>query len=146
MRSTLLPRLLRPTAVATALAILTVSLGCGTILYPERRGQRTSARIDAGVAVMDALWCLLFIIPGVVAFAVDFSDGAIYLPGGRAGDGTLKVVKTDGRMDPAALEHALREQGVVVRLDDPNLVWRPLHPGDDVGRRLAEARQDRGIR
>ncbi len=146
MRFTFLSRLLRPTAVATALATLTVSLGCGTILYPERRGQRTTARIDAGVAVMDALWCLLFIIPGVVAFAVDFSDGAIYLPGGRAGDGPLEVVKTDGRMDAATIERALREQGVAVRLDDPNLVWRPLHRGDDVARRLAEVRQGHGIR
>jgi uncharacterized protein YceK len=51
--------------------------GCGTILYPERRGQ-TSGRVDAGVAVMDALWCLVFIIPGVVAFIVDFGNGAIY--------------------------------------------------------------------
>jgi hypothetical protein len=32
---------------------------------------------------MDGLWCLLFIVPGVVAFIVDFSDGAIYEGGGR---------------------------------------------------------------
>jgi len=56
--------------------------GCGTILYPERRGQ-TSGHVDTGVAVMDGLWCLLFIIPGVVAFIVDFGNGAIYEPGGR---------------------------------------------------------------
>jgi len=56
--------------------------GCGTILYPERRG-RTAGRVDAGVAVMDGLWCLVFIIPGVVAFIVDFSNGAIYESGRR---------------------------------------------------------------
>lgn len=55
-------------------------IGCGTILYPERRGQ-TSGRIDAGVAILDAIGLLFFIIPGVIAFAVDFSTGAIYLPG-----------------------------------------------------------------
>lgn len=56
--------------------------GCGTILYPERRGQ-TSGHVDAGVAVMDGFWCLIFIIPGVVAFIVDFGNGAIYESGGR---------------------------------------------------------------
>jgi hypothetical protein len=51
--------------------------GCGTILYPERRGTH-GRHIDAGVAVMDGLWCLVFIVPGVVAFIVDFGNGAIY--------------------------------------------------------------------
>lgn len=51
--------------------------GCGTILYPERRGS-SSGHVDVGVAVMDGFWCLLFIVPGVVAYIVDFSNGAIY--------------------------------------------------------------------
>jgi hypothetical protein len=55
--------------------------GCGTILYPERRGN--TGNINVNVAVMDGLWCLLFIVPGVVAYIVDFSDGAINEPGGR---------------------------------------------------------------
>jgi hypothetical protein len=55
---------------------------CGTLLHPERRGQ-TGGRVDTGVAVMNGLWCLVFIVPGVVAFIVDFSNGAIYEPGGR---------------------------------------------------------------
>lgn len=53
---------------------------CGTIMYPERKGQQ-SGKIDPGVAVLDGLGLLLFIIPGVIAFAVDFSNGTIYLPG-----------------------------------------------------------------
>jgi len=56
--------------------------GCGTILYPERRG-RMGGHVDAGVAVMDGLWCLVFIIPGVVAFIVDFGNGTIYESGHR---------------------------------------------------------------
>jgi len=52
---------------------------CGTIMYPERKGQ-VSGKIDAGVAVLDGIGLLLFIIPGVIAFAVDFSNGTIYLP------------------------------------------------------------------
>ena len=55
---------------------------CGTIIYPERRGTK-SGRIDPGVAILDGLGLLLFIIPGVIAFAVDFSTGCIYI-GGRS--------------------------------------------------------------
>jgi hypothetical protein len=57
-------------------------VGCGTILYPERRGQ-SGGRVDTGVAVMDGLWLLCFIIPGVVFYIVDFSNGAIYESGSR---------------------------------------------------------------
>ena len=52
---------------------------CGTLIYPERRGQ-TSGRIDPGIAILDGVGVLLFVIPGVVAFAIDFTTGAIYLP------------------------------------------------------------------
>ena len=56
------------------------SVGCGTIMYPERKGQR-GGKIDAGVAVLDGVGLLLFIIPGIIAFAIDFNNGTIYLPG-----------------------------------------------------------------
>ncbi len=63
-------------------AILVVQLlGCGTILYPERRGQ-PAGRYDTDVVILDAIGLLFFIVPGVVAFGVDFSTGAIYLPKG----------------------------------------------------------------
>lgn len=52
---------------------------CGTILHPERRGQ-PPGRLDPGIVVLDAVGLLLFFVPGVVAFAVDFATGAIYLP------------------------------------------------------------------
>lgn len=53
--------------------------GCGTILYPERRGQ-PAGRLDMGVVLLDAVGLLLFFVPGVIAFAVDFNNGTIYLP------------------------------------------------------------------
>lgn len=52
---------------------------CGTILYPERKGQRPG-KIDPTVAVLDGVGLLFFIIPGVIAFAVDFNNNSIYLP------------------------------------------------------------------
>jgi|GEM_PF-439713 hypothetical protein len=66
--------------IAAALLITQVT-ACGTLLYPERRGQ-TSGQIDVGVAALDAIGLLFFFVPGVVAFGVDFITGAIYLPGG----------------------------------------------------------------
>jgi hypothetical protein len=67
---------------ALALCAAGVSLhesGCGTLLYPERRGQ-PKGQLDWGVVALDGLALLLFVVPGVIAFAVDFSTGAIYLP------------------------------------------------------------------
>ncbi|PKL90726.1 MAG: hypothetical protein CVV21_11275 [Candidatus Goldiibacteriota bacterium HGW-Goldbacteria-1] len=57
-----------------------VLVGCGTILYPKRAGQK-GGQIDVSVAVMDGLCVLLFVVPGIVAYIVDFSTGCIYLPG-----------------------------------------------------------------
>lgn len=71
----------RMLSVIVAAALALPAAGCGTILYPERRGQ-TGGRVDTGVVVMDGLWCLVFLVPGVVAFIVDFGNGTIYDPGG----------------------------------------------------------------
>ncbi|MFI5362229.1 MAG: hypothetical protein ACHQ49_09690 [Elusimicrobiota bacterium] len=68
-------------SVLLGFALVVLSFGCGTIMYPQREGQR-GGRIDAGVAVMDGIGLLFFILPGVVAFAVDFANGTIYLPPG----------------------------------------------------------------
>jgi len=69
--------MLKRLAALLVVAGLGTGIGCGTLLYPERRGT-TGGRLDAGVVVMDGLWCLVFLIPGVVAFIVDFGNGAIY--------------------------------------------------------------------
>ena len=76
-------RLLGYLALLIAAIFLLQVAGCGTIIYPERRGQQ-SGRVDVGIAILDGLGLLLFIIPGVIAFAVDFSSGAIYLPSGKS--------------------------------------------------------------
>lgn len=81
----------RWTALGMVLIVMGVTVSCGTILYPERRGQK-AGRIDAGVAVLDGIGLLFFIVPGVIAFGVDFATGAIFLPSGRAG---LDIRPTD---------------------------------------------------
>ncbi len=54
--------------------------GCGTFIHSERCGQPHSDQIDWKIAALDGLGLLLFFVPGVVAFVVDFCTGAIYLP------------------------------------------------------------------
>jgi hypothetical protein len=127
------------------MATLSFSFGCGTILYPERRGQRSHARIDTGVAIMDACWLLLFIVPGVIAFAVDFSNGAIYLPGGEASARSLKVVQAPtAHPDSASIEHTVQQQtGLVIQLGDPTVLRRELASHEDIEPSVAAARQDR---
>lgn len=80
------------------------------------KGQ-SAGKIDPGVAVLDGLGLLLFLIPGVIAFAVDFNNGTIYLPGGSAslddelGEQQLVAISigTDG-LTEESIELALREQ------------------------------------
>lgn len=53
--------------------------GCGMLLYPERRGQ-PAGKLDWAIVALDAIGLLFFFVPGVIAFAVDFATGTIYLP------------------------------------------------------------------
>jgi hypothetical protein len=77
-----------------ALCLILSLTSCGTVLYPERRGQ-TNGKIDPGVAILDGVGLVVFIVPGLVAFAIDFTTGAIYLPHGKKTaekNGNMKVV------------------------------------------------------
>lgn len=62
-----------------AIVLLVQSVSCGTLLYPERIGQ-TRGRLDPAVVALNAAGLLLFVVPGAIAFAVDFYNGTIYLP------------------------------------------------------------------
>jgi hypothetical protein len=71
----------RPLALILIATLVVQSVSCGTIIHPERWGQPRTGPLDPSIVVLDGLGVLLFVIPGVVAFIVDFSTGAIYLPG-----------------------------------------------------------------
>ena len=75
-------------------------------MYPERRGQRTGT-LDPGIVLLDGLGLLLFFVPGVIAFAVDFATGAIYLPEGGgpsiSGTSTAAAEMPAGRFPAASL-------------------------------------------
>ncbi len=108
-------------------AALTMQLiGCGTLMYPERRGQR-GGRLDVGVTILDGIGLLFFIIPGVIAFCVDFGNGTIYLPErGMRSSLDLKNFK-EVKFDPkhssmASLERIIKDQtGYEVKLAQDNV-------------------------
>lgn len=111
------------------LSLITQLAACGTIFYPERRGQ-IGGRIDPAIAIMDAIGLLFYIIPGLLAFAVDFITGAIYLPGGKHAqvDPLLlqKAVNPDGSIDNLRLKAIIEEQtGQRLPLDNPYLIQQP---------------------
>ena len=104
---------------------LGLATGCGTIFYPERRGQ-PAGDLDWKIVALDALGLLLFFVPGIIAFAVDFSTGAIYLPPYEYGaadpprpDEPLVAMRlppdqlTPERLEQVASQHAKREVRLV---------------------------------
>jgi len=100
---------------------------CGTIIYPERKGQ-IKGQLDVGVVALDAIGLLFFFVPGVIAFAVDFSNGTIYLPGGSASinPNQLKILSLDGDIDHQGIERIiLQETGKKITLEDSEIYSRP---------------------
>jgi hypothetical protein len=99
----------RQLLTGTGLTLAAASLGaCGTIMYPERKGQ-IDGKIDPTVAILNCVGLLLFLVPGVIAFAVDFSNGTIYLPGTqtrgrRAGTTDVREVAFAGDLTAARLD------------------------------------------
>ena len=112
-------------------AVLATTAGCGTILHPERKGQ-PAGRIDWKIVALDGLGLILFFVPGVIAFAVDFNNGTIYLPSGSTASdlqkddlrsvscGTHRPVYSD-------IERVLREESnVTVNLQEHRVRRYPL--------------------
>ncbi len=118
-RSTREDRMKRLCSVLLVSVLVLQTAACGIILYPERKGQR-GGRIDPAIAILDGVGLLFFIIPGVIAFAVDFATGAIYLPGsGLAGDADTKRMALEGEITAERLEKLLADEyGNSVPLDD----------------------------
>ena len=116
-------RVIAGVVAATLLAQLTA---CGSIFYPDRRGQ-IEGKIDPLIAGADAIGILFFVIPGLIAFAVDFATGAIYLPEGQTAQVDPQQLKhlvgADGQVDPLALKALIETStGHQLPLDDPRLI------------------------
>lgn len=66
------------------------SVGCGTLLYPERQGQARNGPLDWKVVALNTIGLLVFFIPGVIAFGVDWYNGTLFLPAGYGKSGSTK--------------------------------------------------------
>lgn len=119
-------------ATRVSCAVLSAALfsqltACGTLFYPDRRGQ-IDGRVDPAIVAFDAIGLLFYIIPGLIAFGVDFATGAIYLPDEKysvAPEKLKDAVSEDGSVDKAKLKAILeRETGRSLPLDDPRLIQR----------------------
>ncbi|HBX56217.1 polyribonucleotide nucleotidyltransferase [Pseudomonas sp. UBA2684] len=109
-----------------AVTLFTQLAACGTLFYPDRRGQ-IEGKIDPVVAALNAIGILFFVIPGLIAFGIDFATGAIYLPGGQTAQvdpqELQQLVDADGNVDPAKLKALIDAQtGHSLPLDDPRLI------------------------
>jgi hypothetical protein len=126
----------RRTFLATAAsAIAGLASGCGMLLHPERRGQPPGGGLDWSIVALDGLGMLLFFIPGIIAFAVDFATGAIYLPppgyghNGQPeqGESLLEVHVPRERLSQQELERIASEHtGREVRLVRGEFLTAPL--------------------
>lgn len=120
---------MKPLACALLTAALTSQLAaCGTIFYPERRGQ-ISGEIDPGVAILNGIGLLFYLVPGVIAFAVDFATGAIYLPDARysiAPEQLDQAVDADGQVDRLKLKAIIeQETGIALPLEHAQQMDHP---------------------
>ena len=114
-----------------AAALTTQLTACGTLFYPDRRGQ-IEGKIDPAVAALDAIGILFYVIPGLIAFAVDFATGAIYLPADQhaqvAPEKLREAIDADGKVDPIRLKSIIaRETGHDLPLDNPQLLQRSVN-------------------
>ena len=115
------------TGAVVGVSIVALS-GCGTMFYPERKGQ-LSGDVDL-VAIANGVGLLFFIVPGVIAYAVDFSNGTIYLP--SASSASVDIHHLDDAMDVASLEKLLSDKaGQPVSLENELLVIEEMDSLDE---------------
>lgn len=109
--------------ILTSLLHLT---SCGVLLYPERQGQ-ARGRIDPAVAILDGIGVVLFVIPGLLAFLIDFHQGTIYLPSSHGSNQTQdtapQIIKVEGKMDQKDIETIIgHATGSEINLNGPGVI------------------------
>lgn len=118
-------------SVVTLLGIS--STGCGTMLYEERIGQPRGGMgdVDWTVAGMNAVGLVFFFVPGVIAFAIDYYNGALFYPPEQYGEMKAKQLNSiklpEEEISVVSIESLISEEiGAKVSLREPDLVTREL--------------------
>jgi hypothetical protein len=111
----------RAFVVASSALFAAAATGCGTLMHPERVGQSRRGNIDWTVVGLDAIGLCFFFIPGIIAFAVDFGNGAMFFPAGP--DAPATATGPTPQIQPANTTQASTEAR-------PELRSVPLPPGE----------------
>ncbi len=125
--------------IVTLAILLSFSLSlsnCAYILKPEQRGN-SQGEIDTTNLVFDILWLIPGLIPGIVALAVDFGNGAIYRGGGKRAS---YLVPKDGHINvtlpsniQGAYELRLVDSHGVVLASDSAVLMEEGSPEQNIG-------------
>lgn len=120
--------------------------GCGSILYPERVGQPRGP-LNWKVVALDTLGLLFFFVPGVIAFAVDFYNGTIYLPPDNVPSGeplilSRRVPLPAGQRNLAGVQEVVsREAGLSLKLEPGQYLTQQLTSLSDAPTAATELEQ-----
>lgn len=95
------------------LSVCVLSLqACGTLIKRDQIGKAHSKKLDLPIVALNAIGLVLFIVPGVVAFTVDYLNGTLYLPYG-------KITKLESS-SPEAIKDVLAKNNIDVSVDQLN--------------------------
>jgi threonine dehydrogenase-like Zn-dependent dehydrogenase len=115
-------------SLVLTLALTSQLFSCGYFLHPERREQKSKGNVDWAIAGLDAVGLIFFIVPGLIAFAVDVSSGTLYLPKHSSQASNLdwknatKIKIDPNNLSEASIAKAIKENtGVKVDFNDPHL-------------------------
>ena len=123
--------------ITTSLMAATASLlsSCGTFIYPTRVNQKEHGGLDPAIVILDGIGLFFFIIPGLIAFAVDFGTDAIYFPEGKGENDKEETIfdrwKADASktsaVDQKTIEQFIAEKtGRPIRLEDEVVIVKEL--------------------
>ena len=150
----------KTTAVLGVVVLFATQLSSCSGLYPHRRaGDR--GQIEGARALMEDIGRLFFVVPGLAVFAVDFLQGAIYLPVPLTGEGPrvrlgptrlrgpedLRKIDVDAhRLDAEIIEGIVEtETGKRVRLDADDLLIIAYKEQVDIRLTLLRLSREYGI-
>lgn len=114
-------------------------LGCGTIMYADRVGQPRSGPIDWKVAAMDGAGLIFFFVPGVIAFAVDYYNGTLFLPTSTAPEIITASIDQETSVTPQFHEVSMPKNAIYRRDIELAISQQQGHPVtiDDHAARIA---------
>ena len=108
---------------------------CGTIIYPGRVNQKEHGGLDPAIVILDGIGLFFFIIPGLIAFAVDFGTDAIYYPAGKDEHDEEETIFDEWKADASktsaidrkAIEQFVAEKaGFQIRLNKETVLVKKL--------------------